>query len=274
MRSGTLPAGRHLYDTDGGTATLAGTPSAGSGGSYPLVFTASNAAGSPTQSFTLTVNQPAAITSANNTTFTVGTNGSLQSAASGFPTTYTFTSTGTALPSGVTLSSGGLLSGTPAAGTGGIYNLTFMASNGVAPDGTQSFTLTVNEAPHYHEREQQELHRGASGGLSAEAPGFPTSFTFTNTGAALPSGVTLMPSGLLSGTPAAGTGGVYNLTFKASNGIAPDATQSFTLTVNQTPAFTSAAERLSRSARRVHSPSRRPGSRRRRSLSAAPCPRM
>ena len=48
---------------------------------------------------------------------------------------------------------------------------------------------------------------------------------------------------MLSGTPASDTGGVYNLTFTAHNGVGSDATQPFTLTVNQAtqaPAITSA----------------------------------
>ena len=47
-------------------------------------------------------------------------------------------------------------------------------------------------------------------------------------------------TGTLSGTPAAGTGGVYALTFTAANGVLPNATQAFTLTVNEAPAITSA----------------------------------
>src|SRR5207244_1344437 len=39
------------------------------------------------------------------------------------------------------------LSGTPAAGTGGNYSFTITASNGVSPAATQSFALTVQEAP-------------------------------------------------------------------------------------------------------------------------------
>ena len=35
------------------------------------------------------------------------------------------------------------LAGTPAAGTGGTYPLTITAANGVSPDATQSFTLTI-----------------------------------------------------------------------------------------------------------------------------------
>ena len=45
---------------------------------------------------------------------------------------------------------------------------------------------------------------------------------------------------MLSGTPLPGTGGTYSLTFTASNGVSPNATQSFTLTIDQTPIFTSA----------------------------------
>ena len=52
-----------------------------------------------------------------------------------------------ALPSGVTFNaSTGVLSGTPASGTNGSYPITFTASNGVSPNATQSFTLTVNPA--------------------------------------------------------------------------------------------------------------------------------
>ena len=208
---------------------------------YNLTFEVSNGI-SPvgTQSFTLTVNQAPVITSANSTTFVVGTNGNFQLAASGFPTTFTFSNTGNALPSGVTLSASGLLSGIPDAGTGGVYNLTFEVSNGVGSNGTQSFTLTVNEAPAITSANSTTFTVGTNGNFQLSASGFPTTYTFTNTGNALPSGVTLSASGLLSGTPDAGTGGVYNLTFQVSNGVAPEGTQSFTLTVNEAPAFTSA----------------------------------
>lgn len=84
------------------------------------------------------------ITSANNTTFTQGTAGSFQVTASGSPAP-TFSVTSGALPSGVTLSSSGLLSGTPT--QSGTFTFTVTATNGTAPDATQSFTLTVNAAP-------------------------------------------------------------------------------------------------------------------------------
>ncbi|MBV8128825.1 MAG: hypothetical protein JO114_14350, partial [Planctomycetaceae bacterium] len=147
--TGALPAGMTFTDNHDGTATLAGTPQPGTAGTYSLTFTANNGF-SATQTFTLTVNQapaPApAITSASRTTFTVGTAGSFAVTATGSPTP-TLSESGT-LPSGVTFdATTGVLSGTPASNTGGVYNLTFAASNGVGSTVTQPFTLTVNPAP-------------------------------------------------------------------------------------------------------------------------------
>ena len=116
-----------FIDNGDGTATLSGTPAAGSGGVYPITITASNGI-SPdaTQSFTLTVDQAAAITSGASTTFTTGTAGTFTVTSTGFPTA-ALSETG-ALPSGVTFTDNGdgtaTLSGTPAAGTGGTYLVT------------------------------------------------------------------------------------------------------------------------------------------------------
>ena len=73
---------------------------------------------------------------------------------------------GGSLPAGVTFVDNGdgtgTLSGTPAAGTGGTYALTFTAANGVLPDGTQAFTLTVNEGAGHHERRERDVHHWRS----------------------------------------------------------------------------------------------------------------
>jgi hypothetical protein len=232
--TGTLPSGVTLSTA----GVLGGTPAAGTGGSYPITITASNGVGSnATQSFTLTVDQAPAITSANNTTFKVGTAGSFTVTATGYPTSMTFSETGT-LPSGVTLSTAGVLSGTPAASTGGSYPITITASNGVTPNGTQSFTLTVDQAPAITSANNTSFTVGTAGSFTVTATGYPAP-TFTETGT-LPSGVTLSTAGVLSGTPAASTGGSYPITITAANGVTPNATQNFTLTVDQAPAITSA----------------------------------
>jgi DNA-binding beta-propeller fold protein YncE len=62
--------------------------------------------------------------------------------------------------------------------------------------------------------------------------------TFSAVG--LPAWLTLSESGLLTGTPPAGSGGSYTVTVTAANGIAPSDSVTFTLTVEQAPAITSA----------------------------------
>jgi hypothetical protein len=237
--TGSLPSGLTFTDNDDGTATLAGTAAAGTGGSYPVTVTATNSAGHTDQAFTLTVVQSPAISSVNNTTFTVGTNGSFTvSTTAGFPTATTLSESGS-LPPGVTFTDNGngtaTLSGTPVPETGGSHSLTLTASNGSAPDATQSFTLTVDQPPEFTSGASTSFSVGSSGNFIVDTRGFPDA-AISKTGA-LPSGVTFVDEGAgiatLSGTPAAGTNGSYPLTITASNGVSPDATQSFTLTVNK-----------------------------------------
>ncbi|MBS0660945.1 MAG: autotransporter-associated beta strand repeat-containing protein [Verrucomicrobia bacterium] len=95
----------------------------------------------------LTVSAPTAPTfvSATTTTFTVGAHGTFQLVASGFPAP-SFSVTGGALPAGLTLSPGGLLSGTlPAFGTFPAFTVT--ATNGLNPDAVQAITVVANRAP-------------------------------------------------------------------------------------------------------------------------------
>ena len=90
-----------------------------------------------------------AITSRSSATFTVGHPGSFTVTATGRPTP-SLSESG-ALPAGVSFTDNGngtaSLSGTPAAGSGGVYHLTITAGNGVSPNASQSFTLTVQAPP-------------------------------------------------------------------------------------------------------------------------------
>ena len=87
-----------------------------------------------------------AITSANSTTFTALSAGSFQVTATGVPSTFTYSRTGT-LPPSVTFSTvTGQFSGTPATGTVGAFVQMLTVSNGTLPNATQSFTLNVQKA--------------------------------------------------------------------------------------------------------------------------------
>jgi hypothetical protein len=100
--------------------------------------------GTVSNTATLIVGQPPSITSANNVIFTLGASSSFTVKATGSP--IPSISESGALPAGVTFTNNGngtaTLGGIPT--TGGTFNLTITASNGVSPNAAQSFTLTAN----------------------------------------------------------------------------------------------------------------------------------
>ncbi|MGH3656428.1 MAG: beta strand repeat-containing protein, partial [Micromonosporaceae bacterium] len=243
-----LPAGVTYVDNGDGTATLSGTPGAGTGGVYAMTFTINNGVGgNVVQNFTLTVAEPALITSAASTTFTAGTPGTFTVTTSGEPEP-AITVTGT-LPGGVTLVDNGdgtaTLSGTPAPASGGTYALVLEATNGVGPVASQNFTLTVNEAPVFTSATSTTFTVGTPGTFTVTTLAFPAITTIARGGAALPAGISYVDNGdgtaTLSGTAAPGTGGSHAITFTINNGVGGNVVQSFTLNVEEPPAITSAA---------------------------------
>jgi len=229
--TGTLPSGITFTDNSDGTASISGTTA--QEGTFAITITATNfVLPDDDQAFTLEVTPPLSapvITSPDTTTFTVGTPGSFTVIASGNPSP-TFSHTGS-LPDGVTLTSAGLLSGTPTEGTGGVYVITITASNGVEPDDTQTFTLVANEAPQFTSESSTIFTGGELGSFTVTTTGYPTPSISTED--ALPFWLTLVDqvdgTAILSGTPPDENGVDYIL-LKAANGVTPDAQQSFTLT--------------------------------------------
>jgi P pilus assembly chaperone PapD len=244
--SGALPDGLTFTAGSHGTATLSGTPAAGTGGNYSITFTASNGV-SPdaTQNFTLTVNEaPAITTQPHDTSVAPGGTATFTAAATGAPaptvqwqvstdggstwanvsgatsTTYSFTAT--------------------ESDTGHQYRAVFTDTAGSAT--TSAATLTVQQAPAITSADHATFTVGTAGTFTITTTGTPGA-TVSESGT-LPQGVTFSAgangTATLSGNPAAGTGGSYPVTLTAHNGVSPDATQNFTLTINEAPAITSA----------------------------------
>jgi Putative Ig domain len=252
--SGHLPGGVKFVDNGDGTATLSGRPGIGLGlvGDYALTFTASNGVSpAATQNFTLTITRPPLITSVNNATFIVGTANTFTIKTRNTVPKSTLSFTGT-LPGGVTfnpLSNGtATLSGTPAAGSEGVYFLTITATNGTPPDAVQLFTLTVQDtapvthAPAITSSASTTFTAGTEGIFTIHTTGVPTA-TLSLTGTQ-PSWLSFIDNtdgtATLAGIPDPGSDPSYAFTITATNGVAPDAVQSFTLfVVNPPPAITS-----------------------------------
>ena len=241
-----LPSGLSFTAGSNGTATISGTPAAGTGKNYTVALKATNSVGSATQKLVLTVDQGAAITSAASKSATVGKAVSFKVTSSGFPTA-TLSESG-ALPNGVQFTAGttgtATITGTPAAGTAGTYDVTITATNGIGSPATQAFVLTVNQVPVFSSPATATATVGTQGTIAISAAGTPTATISTST--ILPSGLSFTAgsngTATISGTPAAGTGKNYTVALKATNSVG-SATQKLVLTVDQGAAITSAASK-------------------------------
>jgi hypothetical protein len=212
------------------TGVLTGTPPAGIDGLVKFTVEASNGVGSASQAFKLQVDASPAITSAASTTFAVGSAGSFTLSATGYPKP-TFSEAG-ALPAGVSFTKTGVLSGTPEAGTSGVYPLTVKAKNNVVPAATQDFTLRVTAPPAITSKANYTFSTEETGTFVVVATGTPTP-AITESGT-LPKGVTFTDEGngegILTGVPAFNSAGTYPISFTASNANG-STTQNFVLTV-------------------------------------------
>src|SRR5205814_1824943 len=151
--------------------------------------------------------------------FTLPGSGTFTFTTSGYPPAAIVKTNGN-LPGGVTYDeSTRTLAGTPA--KVGTYPMTFTASNGISPNAVQAFRLVVGQAPAFTSADHATFTVGANGTFSVTTTGYPAP-SIVRTGDALPSGVTFAAlgngTGILSGTPAAHSGGAYELVFTASNG--------------------------------------------------------
>ena len=165
----------------------------------------------------------------------------------GTPTPAITLASGSTLPSGVTLTDNkngtATLAGTSSVAAG-TYKFTIQAANGVTPNATQAFTLTVTKAPAFTSAASDTVASGTAFTYSVTTTGTPTPAITLASGSSLPKGVTLTDNkngtATLAGTSSVAAG-TYKFSIQAANGVTPNATQAFTLTVTKAPAITSAA---------------------------------
>ncbi|RYE03869.1 MAG: hypothetical protein EOP61_02870, partial [Sphingomonadales bacterium] len=222
--------------------TITATTPSGTAGARNVAVTTPGGTGTLTGGFTYVA--PLTVGPSNPSNPTAGTPYSLSLTASGGTAPYQFAITSGAAPTGLTLASDATLSGTPTAAA--LFNFTVTATDANGITGTHDYELLV---------------QGSRFTLSAPATngtvGVPYSVTFTgsgglapyhsftNTGGALPAGVTLDgATGILSGTPLqAGTFTPHVVAYDStSGGIQRGSAYSFTIASgDQTISFTSTA---------------------------------
>ena len=223
LQTGDLPSGLNYI-----AGQIVGVANPGTGGAYPLTFVATNGLNpAATQLFQLEVRQAPEFNSVASARFAVGVANTFTVTATGYPAPPISLHEGT-LPQGLTFSNG-VLAGTPTGSGPSSVSLTFRADNGVGDAALQEFTLEIEQAPAFVSGATVFFGVAVSSSFAPVVTGVPPPAVALDSGA-LPGGV-LFADGLLSGTPGAGTEGSYPLRFRADNGVAPAATQDFSLVV-------------------------------------------
>jgi hypothetical protein len=227
VSAGSLPAGLTL-SSDG---QLSGTPT--TAGTVSFTVSVTDAAGATASyGYTLTINPPPAITTASLPGWTVGRSYGQILAAGGGTGTLTFSVIGGSLPAGLTLSSAGLLSGTPTAS--GTASFTVTITDAAGATASRAYTLTINPAPAITTTSLPDWTVNRGYGQALAAGGGTGALTFSVTGGSLPAGLTLSSAGLLSGTPTAT--GAATFTVSVTDAAGATASQDYTLTINPAPA--------------------------------------
>ena len=113
--------------------------------------------------------------------------------------------------------------------TPGLKTITVINPDGQSASGAGLLTITGNAAPIITSANTVTCIVGGACNFTVTANGAPA-VTIGESGA-LPTGVNF-GAGVFSGSAGAGTQGTYNLTITATNGVLPNASQSFTLIVS------------------------------------------
>ncbi|MFN7975586.1 MAG: putative Ig domain-containing protein [Acidobacteriota bacterium] len=230
---GALPPGLAL---NAGTGVISGTPT--TTGTYCFTATATDANQcTASQSYCLIVN-PSGCTpiTISPTTLPNGLQGVAYSqtlTATGGTPPFTWAVTAGSLPPGLALgAASGVISGVP--GSPGTYNFTVTATDTPGCTGSQPLSITIDCGT--VSLLPAGLPNGAIGlgySQTITAVGGTSPYTFAVTAGALPPGLTLAASGVISGVP--NTVGTFSFTVTATDPFGCSGSQPYTITVTLCP---------------------------------------
>ncbi len=232
---GSLPAGLALANS----GQISGTPTATGGSSFTV-----EAHDSGHQKATATENLTVAIAlSITNTSLPAGTVGQPYSAslqAFGGASPYTWTITAGTLPAGLTLASGGQISGTPSAASN--TSITFQVADSGGQTQTASLPIAIAGAISPLSISTSSLPAGTTGqGYNAtlSASGGTAPYSWQLASGSLPAGLTLSSAGQISGTPTASGSSSFAVAVSDSTGLKQTANLSIAVGLGLTVTNTS-----------------------------------
>jgi hypothetical protein len=229
--NGAIP-GLNVPTSGSGNLVIGGTPTAA--GTETFTVTATDGVGATaSQDYSVVVNSTVAITTTSLPNWTANLSGYSQTInAVGGTGTITFSLSAGTLPSGLTLSTAGILSGTPT--TAGSFTFTVTATDSVGGSAGQGYTVIINPVVTVTTTTLPTWTASFAGyNQTIAATGGTGSLAFSSTGT-LPGGLMFSSGGVLSGTPT--TAGSFTFTVTATDTLGASGSQGFTLVIN--PAIT------------------------------------
>ena len=218
-----LPAGLSIS----AAGVITGTPTA-AGSSTPTITVTDTTPGThltATATPTIVISPALAINPITLPTGVVGSAYSATVTATGGNAPYTFTATG--LPAGLSITSGGQITGTPTAA--GPATIVVTATDSTSPTkltATASLPITISGAVAITTTSLPNGTVGSGYNFTVAATGGTAPYTFTASG--LPAGLSISPAGVISGTPTAN--GTASVTLTVTDSTNPThATSSVTL---------------------------------------------
>ena len=222
LSAGTLPPGVTLSNA----GVLSGTPTAD--GSFAFtVQVADGASLTATQALTLEVGAALTVTTTSLPSATTATAYGQQLAAAGGTTPYTWTLTSGNLPSGLSLGSTGLVSGTPAAA--GSSTFIVQVTDAASRTATKALTLVVSTSLAITTTTLPAATLGTNYSQQLSAAGGATPYTWSVASGSLPPGLGLSGAGVIAGTPTAA--GSPTFTVRVTDAASRTTTQELTLAV-------------------------------------------
>jgi hypothetical protein len=246
VSSGHLPAGLTLSPggTISGTPKPSGIPRPVMSSNFGVTATDSNGA-TGTQKYTLSVvasgsgttSSPLAVTTTSLPAGTVGTAYSVTLAASGGTLPYSWTLASGSIPPGLSLSSSGVISGTPSASGTLSFTVQVTDSGGKQASATLSLTIDAALAVTTSSLPEGTLNTAYSATLAATGGASP--YTWSILSGMLPAGTSLgATTGTISGTPSAA--GSYNFSVQVNDSFGRTASGAINVVIASALAITTA----------------------------------